>query len=376
MPNSMLPPVTPLEGKTTIDDVMVFGPVRLSYRSAIDIAEKIAAQVTDRTKGRVVVIAGTSLLADFANLQAIYLLLEGLRTDYHSLAQYAEDWSQRRAQPQSEEADLSFAFPTSTTASLLTGAAAVALTPVSTFLGAALGLVSLFRKDVEYHGAQTVVDPLAFELALAAKLRERDPETQKVFVSDLMVVPLAETQKDSLRDRLQKVQTAKARAWAAIGPSISQLVRLEAQLDQATKDKNKDLVDRLSGEVSNLRRDLDPLVAPLERADQQLADLQTQWNQIDQSTGLTGLARLLRAEAVHALHPIYLHAAIVSSGGYNRISRSLFSTIFRGDGVSFAGGAIARWALLKGDGSVDTGGILTAQRSSGSRWALGDSAQD
>ena len=61
------------------------------------------------------------------------------------------------------------------------------------------------------------------------------------------------------------------------------------------------------------------------------------------------------------MNPRYLHALVVASGGFNRTSRSLLRTIFSGDGLSFLGGATARWALLKENGSVAKGGIESEQ---------------
>jgi hypothetical protein len=145
---------------------------------------------------------------------------------------------------------------------------------------------------------------------------------------------------------------------------VSQLVTLEAELEKEAKAKNQARVDELSQEVTNLRRNMEPVATPLGRTDQQFAELQARWREIDQSSGLTELARLLRAEALHAMDPVYLHAAIVSSGGHYRVSRSLLRTIFTGDGLSFAGGAIARWALLRKDGCVMKGGILTSELTS------------
>jgi len=365
MTTSAASTVSPLEGKTTIDDKMFFGPERLSYQSADDIAEKIAAEVRDCVKDTIVVIAGTPLLADFANLQATYLVLVGLKMDYEALETHGRDLTKRRAAPRIPGEIASRALPESVVAGVGTVAT------VSTALSAALGLVSLFREDVEYHGGKSVIDPLAFELALASRLKEGG--AKKVFVPELMVVPLAEQREGSLRERLEKVQSAKSAAWSAIGPLISQLVGLEAGLDQATKEKDQGLVDQLSAEVSNMRRDLDPVATPLGRVDQRFADLQTQWNQTDQTLGLSLLARLLRAEAIHALSPVYLHAGIVSSGGHHRISRSLFRMIFLGDGLSFAGGAIARWALMEKDGSIAGGGILTVQCTSKTLLGFGDS---
>jgi hypothetical protein len=164
---------------------------------------------------------------------------------------------------------------------------------------------------------------------------------------------------------LAATETAKAAAWATIAPLVAQLISAEAELDQATQAATKEpaLIARLTAEVATLRRDTEPLVAPLGRADQRFDDLQTQWCRIDSTSELSVMARLLRAEAIHALQPTYLHCAIVATGGQQRISRSLFRTIFTGDGLSFTGGAIARWALLAPNGAVQAGGIASSQHS-------------
>lgn len=351
--------VTALQGKTTIDDKMFFEPCRLSYQSADGIAEKIAREVQGAAKGKTVVIAGTPLLADFTNLQAVYLVLESLQSEYETLVNLATSLG-KRLSPQPEEVERSAATDTPTPFSgLLSGVIA----PATSLVSGALGLVSLFRQDVEYHGIKTVVDPLAFEIALSSKVKSAG--AAKVFVPDLMAVSLAEPKEGSLRARLEKVQSSKARAWAAVGPLISKLVRLDAELDQAARDENQELFDRLSVKVSEMRRDMQPVSDPLSRADQRLADLQNQWNQVSEPSGLSQLARLLRAEAIHAMKPLlYLHAQVVSSGGHHRISRNLFRMLFLGDGLSFAGGAIVRWALLDNDGSVASGGIFTVRRNS------------
>jgi len=366
--NPASPAVTPPEGKTTIDDKMFFGPERLSYQSAADIAQQICARVAPSVQGKLVVIAGTALLADFANLQAVYLTLESLERDYQSLAIHGQDVAKRRV----AERLRSESFSTLLAPTAATGAIA-GVAPVTAGLSAALGLVSLFREDVEYHGAKTSVDALAFELALGAKLKLSG--AQKVFVPDLMVLPLTEDKKGMLRSLLERVQTAKGAAWASAGPLIAQLVRLEAALDQAALEKKQEAVNQLSADVSDLRRDMEPITVPLGRADQRLADLQAQWNQTDQTTGLSLLARLLRAEAIRNENACYVHAAVVSSGGHHRISHNLLRMIFLGDGLSFTGGAIARWALLGNDGSIEDGGIFTAQRTVGTLLGISDGVE-
>jgi hypothetical protein len=79
---------------------------------------------------------------------------------------------------------------------------------------------------------------------------------------------------------------------------------------------------------------------------------------------------MLRAEqlSITLKGAVYLHAAVVSSGGHNRVSRSLLRILFFGDGLSSMGGAVARWALLEADGAVTTGGIRAARE--GARFPL------
>lgn len=363
MPDNTPTQVTPLEGKTSIDDKMFFEPSRLSYQSVDHIAQRITTEVQEAAQNRTVVITGTSLLTDFNNLQAVYLMLESLERDYKALAGHAEVITKWPTPLQHEESNSSkLQSDVTSPATLISGAN---LNPVTTLLNTALGLASLFREDVDYRGLNTVIDPLTFELALAAKLKAGG--ANEVFVPDLMVVSLAEATTGSLRDRLKLVQTAKARAWAALGPRIAELILLEAKLDQASLCNDQKLFDKLTAQVSDMRRDLQPVSEHLSRSDQSLAELQNQWNQVSESSGMSQLVRLLRAEAICAMKPLFLHAHVVSSGGHHRLSRNLFRMLFLGDGLSFDGGAIARWALLENSGSVAKGGMLMYRRNSRTR---------
>jgi hypothetical protein len=151
-----------------------------------------------------------------------------------------------------------------------------------------------------------------------------------------------------------------------VGPLVSALVRLDLDLSKAEKakkhDKNQEEVNNLTQRLATTRQILDPVTEPLGRMDQQLADLLASWDKADEATGLTILARWLRAESIQALDDsIFLHAQVVSSGGHNRTSRSLLRMIFFGDGECFMGGATVRWAQLEKDGAVTNGGILSAR---------------
>jgi hypothetical protein len=351
----------PLDGKTTIDDKMFFEPERLGYESVVEVAKKIADQVHNKTSDRIIVIAGPSVLADFANLQAVHGILDSLLHDYNGLSELAAPKPRVHGEIYEETFTEEAEAATIPSAAALVGSVvASVISPATTLVGGTLGLVSLFRSDVEYHGEKTSIDTLAFEIALANQLRANCEI--KVFIPDLTVLPLSGAIPNGLQDKLEKIQKAKANVWAAIRPMISQLVQLEGGLDDAVKNKNQDAVNSLSNKVSALRGELAPISDPLARLDQRLSELQAQWNQKDPATGMIQLARLLRAEALRTHKPLYLHASVVSSGGHYRISRNLFRMLFLGDGLSFAGGVAVRWALIGEDGSIDEGGIQVESR--------------
>jgi len=256
-------PVTPLEGKTAIDEKMFFEPERLSYQSGEAIAAAIAQAVKDDILQKTVVIVGTQLLADFANLQAIYATMESMTRDYESVASLGRDLSVRRSGPGRESTSKE------TSAAEFAVALTGAIAPATALVNAAVGLVSFFREDVEYYGAKTVVDTLAFEISLAAHLLQGG--AKEVIIPDLRVDPTIRTDPGSLSFGLAKVQKAKSNAWALIGPMISKLVQLEAELERAARNADQSELDRIAGLVSDLRRDMEPVTEPLARNDQRLA---------------------------------------------------------------------------------------------------------
>jgi hypothetical protein len=361
MSNPTMPQMKPLDGSTSIDDKMRFGPLRLSYASARTLAKRIAEEVVDRLAGRPVVIANGSILADLSNLQAAYVMLAGLEREYQAIVKLASpvphvdrqlDRAARDALPRTAA--------TIGTAALVAGTAAVAnFSTVGAVLSGALGVISLFRQDVEFRGTETAVDTLAFEIATGSALKDIGTKGHRdltVVVPDLMVLPPVDESPGSLHAHMAAVEAAKASAWSAAAPLVAQLASLEAQLDLASKHKDEAQTSALSAEIAATRRRLDPIAVPLERADQRYSDLQVQWTRTDAQP--PPLTRMLRAEALRALRPVYLHCAVIASGGHHRITRSLVRTMFTGDGLSFSGGTIARWTLLSADGGIEVGGIF------------------
>jgi len=341
-------------GKTTLDEKMTFEPERLSYESADKIAIQIAEAVREDVANETVIIVDLAVLGDFANLRAVTLELAALLAEYTGLAGSAAALQKRRTAPASEIDE------EASTHNLMLATAGPAAA-VSAVAEAGLGLINLFRQDVEFRGAETKVDSLTFEVAVGARVKKAG--AVKVFLSDL-VVPPPTGGSSSVRALILQIEQAKVAAWQAIAPLISEVVRLDGQLDMAVAAKDQPSVDILAKQVSELRRDVQPVTDPLSRADRRLSDLHKQWNRVDEKSGLTGLARLLRAETIRDMKAIYLHCAVVASGGHHRIVRNLWRTLFSGDGVSFMAGAVVRWALLDHDGSIRKGGMQIVRKGS------------
>ena len=101
--------------------------------------------------------------------------------------------------------------------------------------------------------------------------------------------------------------------------------------------------------------------------DQRFDALQSQLSKPDtDGSGLTIFARLLRAESIGARSPMLVHVRVLTAGGSNRVSRSLFRTMFTGDGLSSSGGAVVSWAILSEHGAIEDGGIITESMSASS----------
>lgn len=333
-------PVDLPQGRTTIDDKLTFEPERLSYVAAVRVAALITADVANDIQGQAVVIARDTFLADLSNLAAAKVQLGLLADDYRSVSESLA--------------------PSELEGAALTRSLDVAAQGVTVGVQAALGLASLLREDVDLRGVPTKVDALAFEIALAQQLRTA--RAARVVIPDLTVMREPVSAADSLQAKWQAMQDARQAAWRAAAPLLAELGAADAALDAATRNNATSEIDRLSREVFAIRRRVEPLTETLGRADRRLGELQAQWDKAD-TTGLTLLARLLRAEVIDAPRPKYLHAAVVASGGHHRVSRHLLRLIFLGDGVTSMGGVVVRWALLESDGAFVKGGIRAARES-------------
>jgi hypothetical protein len=335
--------VRPLDGKTSIDDKMFFEPERLSYSATVQLAAKIRQAIGTIVGGKDVIIANTALFVDLWNLKTAMASLHSFEIQYRGLVA-APVKEQRSAMADADVAE-----------ALTMAGAAAGLASVAPAIAGAMGVLSLFREDVEYRGIRTVVDPLALELALANELKH-EGNAANVFVVDLFAPPSGTS---ALLKQLESVYRAKFAAWQTVGPQVANMARLDVELDRAARAGDQKLVDDLALRIASVRKDLEPFTEPLSQLDRRLSELEATLNRTDEKTALSAIARLIRAESICAEAPgaCFVHSAVVSSGGHHRISRSLLRTIFTGDGLSFTGGAVVRWAVIGTSGAIEIAGV-------------------
>ena len=350
-----------LDGNTTVDEKVVFEAQKLSYDAARIIAEKIARRVSERTKGKEVVIAGTQLLADFSNLVAIKAVLEELADDYDALAELAHASVPGAAHKPPKISGIVDTRSTFSTIAAAAGAITPGIGAATAGVQGALTLVELFRQDVDYKGVPIAIDTLAFELELASRLRMH--KAKNVVVPAFAVFAAPARGESAFRTLLERVHEARSRLLRAIGPK-----------KLAGKKKAEPLLAEIDAPLIEFRgadeSSQTPLATPeqlhdaLAEIDKRFSDLQTQLEKADaDGSGLTLMARLFRIETIMSRSPMFVHARVVLAGGNNRVQKSLFRTMFTGDGLSSTGGTVVSWAILSPHGAVEDGGIFSETRS-------------
>lgn len=319
----------PLAGTTTVDEKVVFEAQRLSYDAARVIAEKIAFRISGRTRDQIVVIASSQLLADMSNLVAIKVVLEELAREYSALAHTVETLPVAVHGSLNEDARSPAAFTTALSSTLTAATAAVQ---------SALTLVALFRQDVDYKGVAITLDTQAFEIELAGRVRMH--KAREVIVPDFAVFAAPQGGKGSLLSLLANVRSTRSRVLLA---AMEKVTHPEPDPKQLS------------------------FTSAVAEVDKRLNDLETQLTKSDlDGSGLTLLARLFRVEHLMAKSGMLVHARVVLAGGSNRVQRSLWRSMFSGDGLSSTGGAVVTWAILSPAGAVEDGATFSHTMSANS----------
>ncbi|MEO6416609.1 MAG: hypothetical protein ABIP73_11290 [Gemmatimonadaceae bacterium] len=311
-----------LAGTTTVDEKVVFEAQRLSYDAARVIAEKIAFRISGRTRDQIVIIASTQLLADMSNLVAIKAVLEELAREYSALGDTIEKLPVAAHRSLVKDARSPAAIAATLSPALAAATAAVQ---------SALTLVGLFRQDVDYKGVAITLDTQAFEIELAGRVRMH--KAREVIVPDFAVFTAPHGGKGALLTLLAHVRSARSRVL---------LSAMEKDVEVEPDAKKESFISAVA------------------EVDKRLNDLETQLTKSElDGSGLTLLARLFRVENLVAKSALFVHARVVLAGGSNRAQRSLWRSMFSGDGLSSTGGAVVTWAILSTHGSVEDGATFS-----------------
>lgn len=344
------------EGTTTVDDKLVFQEAICSYASIKRICGKIVEDAAASIPhGQTIVIADLAFLSDLANLRAAYLTLSNMSSSFSTLRQKGQDAVERRMKLRPVLKDMYVA--SMATAALSLSGLSSAVAPV---LETALGVVGLFREDADYKGGSPVVEPLAFAIELASCLKQLMADSALTVYVPMFVALPGSSKAGHLKDLLEQVEGKRAAAWKIVAPLVSDLADVEARLEAAVLAKDQVEIEAVSAELRDLNTHMQPITTVFGRADQRFTDTQNLWAQVDAKSGLTLLARLLRAEAIQALDPMYLHAEVVASGGFTRVAKGFFTNLVGQDGLSISGSAVVRWSLLDGSGALVTGDVVTS----------------
>jgi hypothetical protein len=204
---------------------------------------------------------------------------------------------------------------------------ALAVTAVKTLID----LIALFRTDTEIKSVEITLDDVAL-VALVAK--ELGPG---IDVFDPQILPLglnsASFANSLVIKNLDGLQTARQNAHTAVDRAVAALET--SSLDpEAKKAKAESLKE------------------PLTNADTLFQTFRDGLLKVDEASGTSELARLLRAEILEASlqeqDSYLLYMKIVKAGGSNQVTRNLF----RGSKLSHSGGVIVTYLLFRSDGAI------------------------
>ena len=398
--------VTPLDGKTTIDESVKVEAEMMTYEAASHIAAGIVATLTEvdvepdnvgdlKQRGAklepLVKNGELVILHDDASFAALKLL----ETFYGqaSILKEALDPRGQRVTPHS---------------------AGLVLDATRAFAGSALDLLSLFRQDTEYKGRAVTLKQSAIAAQIAGRLAEKhirvvDPrvlilrpvvphdissnevgaelaELRGLLVTRLAAIPDIDNEISALKASVTSAETevaiaerlvTEARARIDRTKDAKDLLLLENALEvklaslglkrRTLAEASIALAKGLPGREANkagllsLKAAYDAYVAALVK--------------VDEKTGMSPLGVLINASHLNKLMwtvpamgvedmaspaqgVFVLRAEAATAGGSYRIRRNLFTTVFTGDLLSYSGGAAVSYSLHRPTGDVVSANVL------------------
>jgi hypothetical protein len=299
------PETKALEGKTTIDDKMAIESYTLAYESLAKIAHKIAVAVKAENPKKIFIHSEKDINY-LLELRTFRAQIEVIRQAFKTATPPAPNLR-------------------SLVVESVIGAGALAVTAVKTLID----LIALFRTDTEIKSVEITLDDTALVASVANQLGSG------IKVYDPAILPLG-LSSSSFTD-------------SAVIKSLDDLYAARQSAQQAVATAVAELADP---DPAALKAQADALKEPLIKAEALFQAFQDALLKIEEASGTSELARLLRAEILAAQlqeqDSYLLYLKIVKAGGSNRVTQNRFS----GSKVTHSGGAIITYILFHPDGLI------------------------
>jgi hypothetical protein len=336
-----------LQGTTTVDENLRFEVDALAHVSASKIARSIAQRVKDAVrpsadKRALLIFLNDGLIQALEFYRTFFVQVRLLIRSFDGALEAAADG----LKPLAAAPKIPIVAGVEKEPMLkIAVAPAAAIASVTGVVSAGLNLLALFRRDVAYHGRAVEISEPALVVEIAR------------FVHDIPGLSLY---------------------WPALGlgpdliPALDDPPAFLKKIEEAShaRDRATSKIHELSVAIGELSKN-DPKIRAaqfaldrahdlFDSADSVLRQLSTSLAEA-KDTGIVPVQLLQRAHDVQArvekaqseqVDVYFLYAPIESAGGSFRIRRSLFRTMFTGDGLSVSGGSIVSFALLKKDGEI------------------------
>jgi hypothetical protein len=288
-----LPPtstITPLEGKTEVDEKVLIEAEILAYRMLDAAATTIATAVAPKAGAAIVIHNGADLAAVGA-YRAFSGQMEALAKEYDAIA-----------------------APSQPDALAIAGAAIVGITAA---VKTVIDLVALFRTDRKIQGVQVEIMDLALVSEVAGKLAANK---KKVYISELYPLEIQTEHGATVQGDLDRVRQA----------AIAAKLRVDALVAGADKEK---ATARLNA-LDTIRAAFDDILTRVAA----------------EGSGPV-LATLIRGAAVETFlkKGNVLYLKVLKAGGTNETKKNIFGSSKE---VQHSGGVIVNYVLFDDDGSV------------------------
>jgi hypothetical protein len=190
---------------------------------------------------------------------------------------------------------------------------------------------------------------------LVNRLNLLQQELTKLAASDAGRAGQENTPADRVAELFKPVLEARRAAMSEVGPKLRQIAELDEELGRLEKANPPDpaAIATAREKIVGAQAEVRPALLLLEKTDTQFTELQSSMSKVEEKSGLSRFARLVRASEILARKDAsFLYASVTTAGGAYRVSRNFLQTIFWKGSWSFSGGCIVWYTLFGADGKI------------------------